>query len=70
MILRFLINEGAAVIPKSIHEERIRENAALDFSLDSTEMDEMRSLDSGKPLILDIEDPREAVRLYGITFKQ
>lgn len=33
-------------------------------------MDEMRSLDSGKPLILDIEDPREAVRLHGITFNQ
>ena len=31
VILRFLIDEGAAVIPKSIHEERIRENAALDF---------------------------------------
>lgn len=70
VILRFLINEGAAVIPKSIHEERIRENAALDFPLDSTEMNEMRALDSGKPLILDTEDPEEAIRLHGITFNQ
>lgn len=70
VILRFLIDEGAIVIPKSIHEERIRENAALDFSLDSTEMAEMRSLDGGKPLILDTEDPAEAIRLHGITFNQ
>ena len=70
VILRFLIDEGAAVIPKSIHEERIRENAALDFSLDSTEMEEMRSLDSRKPLILDTEDPAETIRLHGITFNQ
>ena len=70
VVLRFLIDEGAAVIPKSIHEERIRENAALDFSLDSTEMKEMRALDSGKPLILDTEDPEEAIRLHRITFNQ
>lgn len=70
VILRFLIDEGAIVIPKSIHEERIRENASLDFSLNDAEMEEMRSLDSGKPLILDTEDPREAIRLHGMTFIQ
>lgn len=70
VILRFLMDEGAIVIPKSAHEERIRENAALDFSLDGVETEEMRSLDSGRPLILDTEDPGEAVRLHGITFNQ
>ncbi len=70
VILRFLIDEKAIVIPKSVHEERIKENALLDFSLTCAETEEMRSLDSGKPLILDTEDPQEAIRLHGIRFKQ
>ena len=70
VILRFLINEGAVVIPKSVHEERIRENADIDFTLTEKEMETLRSLDEGRPMILDLEDPAEPARLHGIRFIQ
>ena len=70
VILRFLINEGAVVIPKSVHEERIRENADIDFALTEEELETLRSLDEGRPMILDIEDPAEPARLHGIRFIQ
>ncbi len=69
-ILRFLINEGAVVIPKSVHEERIKENADIDFTLTEDEMADLRSLDEGQPMILDLEDPSEPARLHGIRFVQ
>ena len=69
-ILRFLINEGAVVIPKSVHEERIKENADIDFTLTEDEMADLRSLDEGRPMILDLEDPSEPARLHGIRFVQ
>lgn len=70
VILRFLINEGAVVIPKSVHEERIRENADIDFALTEEELETLRSLDEGRPMILDIEDPAEPARLHEIRFIQ
>lgn len=70
VILRFLVNEGAVVIPKSVHEERIRENSDIDFMLTEDEMETLRSLDEGCPMILDLEDPSEPARLHGIRFIQ
>ena len=70
VILRFLINEGAVVIPKSVHEERIRENADIDFTLTEGEMADLRSLDEGRAMILDLDDPAEPARLHGIRFIQ
>ena len=70
VILRFLVNEGAVVIPKSVHEERIRENSDIDFMLTEDEMETLHSLDEGCPMILDLEDPSEPARLHGIRFIQ
>ncbi len=43
--LRFLIQEGAVVIPRTSKRERLEENMAIfDFSLDDAEMDEIRKL--------------------------
>lgn len=49
VILRFEIQEGAAVLPKATSPAHIRENLELfDFELTEIEMEEMHSLDTGK----------------------
>jgi 2,5-diketo-D-gluconate reductase B len=43
--LRFLVQEGAIVIPRTSKRERLEENMAIfDFELDPAEMDEIRGL--------------------------
>lgn len=50
VILRFETQEGVIVLPKSTNPERIRTNLDIyDFELTEDEMNEMRSLDTGKP---------------------
>lgn len=49
IILRFEVQEGVITLPKSTNPERIRTNLDLfDFALTEAEMQEMRSLDTGK----------------------
>ncbi len=56
--LRFLMQSGVAVIPKSVHEERIRENFDLfDFALTAEEMERLTELDAAAPMIGTPEDP-------------
>jgi diketogulonate reductase-like aldo/keto reductase len=43
--LRFLVQEGAVVIPRTSRRKRLAENMAIfDFALDASEMDEIRGL--------------------------
>ena len=49
IILRFEVQEGFIVLPKSINPERIKGNIDIfDFELTSEEMDSIRGLDTGK----------------------
>ena len=49
--LRFLIQSGVAVIPKSTHKERMEENFnVLDFTLSPEDMAAIRALDTGESL--------------------
>ena len=49
--LRFLLQQGIIVIPKSVRRERMIENAAVfDFELSEEEMAAVRSLDTGHNL--------------------
>lgn len=49
--LRFLLQQGIIVIPKSVRRERMIENAAVfDFALSEEEMAQVRSLDTGHNL--------------------
>lgn len=52
--LRFLIQEGAIVIPRTSKLERLEENLAIfDFELDAAEMDEIRKLAHPQGRIVD-----------------
>ena len=49
--LRWLIQRGIPIIPKSIHKERMKENIdILDFELSDEEMEKINRLDKGKSL--------------------
>ena len=49
--LRFLVQRGIPVIPKSRHKERLKENMALfDFSLSEEDVSEIRGLDRNDTL--------------------
>ena len=47
VVLRWAVQRGCSVIPKSENIERIRENIALDFTLTEDEMEKMKSLERG-----------------------
>ena len=57
--LRFLVQQGIAVIPKSVHPERIRENIDIfDFELTEAEMAALRAVDQAAPMIGTAETPK------------
>ena len=71
VVLRWFRQENIIAIPKSIHEERIRQNYEVnDFSLTETELQRIRQMDTGNPLILQIRSMDEVYRLYNIRFEQ
>lgn len=56
--LRFLIQNGVIIIPKSIHEDRMKENFNLfDFELTTEEMEQIVKMDMATPMIGDPENP-------------
>lgn len=60
ILLRYMIQNHVAVIPKSVHADRIRENFDLfDFELTEDEMQSLRALDKALPLIGDPENPEK-----------
>lgn len=57
VILRWNIQRGVMVIPKSVHKERIEENIHIwDFELDDNEMTAIAALDTGHTEIIDHHD--------------
>lgn len=56
--LRFLIQSGVVVIPKSTHVERMEQNIdVFDFELDATDMDAIRALNEDKSQFFSHYDP-------------
>ncbi len=50
--LRYLVQRGISIIPKTTHAARMRENIAIfDFQLSAAEMQALAALDTGRPLI-------------------
>ena len=65
VILRWNIQRGVSVIPKSVHKERMRENMDVwDFELDGDDMALIGTLDKNRPSMLDPLKPSEVKRLY------
>jgi 2,5-diketo-D-gluconate reductase A len=59
VILRWLMQRGIVVIPKSVHQQRIQENIdVFDFSLSETEMQLIGELDRQKSQFFDPHDPK------------
>ena len=67
VILRWNIQRGVVVIPKSVRPERIVENSEIfDFNLSENEMSLIAELDTRKPLIFDYNKVEEVKRIYAI----
>jgi 2,5-diketo-D-gluconate reductase A len=62
--LRYLIQRGIVVIPKSTHKERMQQNfEVFDFELNSSDMDAILKLDEGTSQFFDHATP-EAVEMF------
>lgn len=62
--LRWLIQRGVIIIPKSVHVDRMKQNLYIfDFALSDTDMAEIAKLDTGKSLFFDHHDP-DVVRMF------
>lgn len=58
VILRWLIQRGVVVIPKSVRKERMAENFnVFGFALDAQDMSTIKSLDTAASLFFDHRDP-------------
>lgn len=67
VILRWNIQRGVVVIPKSVRPERIVENSDIfDFSLSEDEMSLIAGLDTHEALIFDYGKVDEVKRIYAI----
>ena len=59
--LRFLMHEDIITIPKSVRRERQLENLSIeDFEMTQEEIEAIRLLDGGKPLMADFNNPELA----------
>lgn len=67
--LRYLLQRGIIVIPKSTHKERMAQNLQLfDFTLTDKEMNEILKLDTGQPVIMPSHhDPEITKRFMGFV---
>lgn len=64
VMLRWLLQRGIVVIPKSVHKERMQENIdVFDFTLSDEDMQAIRTLDTKQSPIYDEMDPQRALAI-------
>ncbi|MFF4345937.1 aldo/keto reductase [Streptomyces sp. NPDC001530] len=65
--LRWLIQRGVVVIPKSVRPERMEENLdVFDFELTDEEMSRIAAMDTGVSVAFDHRDPEWVTRIGGV----
>ncbi|MEO2203031.1 aldo/keto reductase [Paenibacillus pabuli] len=65
VVLRWLVQRGIVVIPKSVNKERIVENFNIfDFELSTEDIEQIMALDTRKSLFLSYHDP-EVAKMMG-----
>ena len=65
VILRWNVQRGVSVIPKSVHRNRMEENLSIwDFELSTEDMRQIAAIDLGRPQMLDPRKPGEVHRLF------
>jgi len=71
VILRWLLQRGIVVIPKSVHKNRMEENInVFDFKLTDDDMNTMNSLDKGESQFFDHRDPVTIEQIFGTSLAQ
>ena len=71
VILRWLLQRGITVIPKSVHRERMIENIAVfDFELTPDEMTTITTLDRRESQFFDHRDPVTIEQIFGSSLRQ
>ena len=69
VVLRWLIQRGVVVIPKSARRERLEENInVFDFTLSDAQMADISTLDTGSSLFIDHNDVSAVTLLSGVKF--
>ena len=67
VVLRWLIQRGVVVIPKSVRIERMRENIdVFGFELTDDEMTRVAGLDTGASVFFDHRDPAMVSRMGSV----
>lgn len=65
--LRWNVQRGVVVIPKSVHKDRMEQNIDIwDFSLSDADMAEIAELDIGHSEIVNHYDPKFVKMLHGL----
>ncbi|MFC6171856.1 aldo/keto reductase [Loigolactobacillus jiayinensis] len=71
VILRWLLQRGITVIPKSVHQQRMAENFdVFDFELSAADMATMAGLDKGESQFFDHRDPVTIEQIFGSSLQQ
>lgn len=71
VMLRWLLQRGIVVIPKSVHDARQKENIdVFDFELTDDEMKQIAGLDKNVSQFFDHHDPATIEQIFGSSLKQ
>lgn len=69
--LRWNVQRGVVVIPKTIHKERMEQNFNIwDFALSSEEMEKIEALDTGRSSIVDHNSPAFIRMLHNLKIHE
>ena len=69
--LRWNVQRGVTVIPKSVHKERMEQNINIwDFTLSGEDMAEIAKLDIGRSEIVDHSDPKFVQMLHSMKIHE